>query len=299
MLKKRKKKRIKKPRPWYKRAPAVFTFGMVSFLVVFAFVHLSKRPQLDRPWIPYAETIPYMEREGDKITIHKFRDFRWESGPGLEIKEQNFLSKTVDLAKLEGVWFIKEDFSYYDGFAHTFLSFEFSGGDYVCISVEARREIGEEYTGWQGLWRKYELMYIAGTEKDFIGRRLFVQDADVFLYPVLISKENARDLFVSMVERMDKLREDPEFYNTLFSNCTNNLYQHAEWTTGIRIPVRWNTVLTGYSDRAGYQMGIIPNDLPFFENRLRYKIDPDLTSLDDPDFSENIRQGKRLESPTP
>lgn len=297
MPKKRKIKKTKtpkKPRPWYKRAPAVFTLGLVSFVVVFAVVHLTKRPQMDRDWIPYAEVIPHADIEEDQITIHNFRDFRWESGPGLKIKEQNYLTKTVDLSKFKGVWFIKEDFSYYDGFAHTFLSFEFEGGDYVCISVEARREVGEEYTGWQGLWQKYELMFIAGTEKDFIGRRLFIQDADVFLYPVKISRENGRDLFVSMVEKMNELRQDPEFYNTLFSNCTNNLYRHAELTTGIRIPIRWNTVLTGYTDKAGYKMGIIPNDLPFYENRMHYKIDPDTTSLEDPEFSETIREGKRL-----
>lgn len=286
----KKRTRPRRPRPWWKRPPAVFSAGLGLFVLGFLALHFSKRPKLDRNWVQYGETIPYAEVAGNTVTIHNFRDFEWAPRMPLEIEKARYLTRTVSLDELEGVWFVKEDFPNFDGFAHTLLSFEFAGGEYVCLSVEARREIGESYSGWQGLWRKYELMYLAGTERDFIGRRLFVQDADVFLYPVKIGEAESRALFLSMIERMNALREEPEFYNTLFSNCTNNLYRHAESATDVLIPVTWNTVLTGYSDKTGYEMGILPNDLPFEQNRLRYKIDPRVTSLGDPLFSEKIRE---------
>jgi hypothetical protein len=291
----KKRKKTRQPRPWWKRPPAVFSAGLFLFIGVFSAAHFIKRPQLDRAWVEYAETIPHATVEGNTVTIHELRDFQWEPRMPLEIANPRYISKTVDLEKLQAVWFLKENFPNFDGFAHTFLSFEFEGNDYVCLSVEARREVGETYSGWQGLWRKYELMYLAGTERDFIGRRLYVQNADIYLYPVHIKKEDAQTLFLSMIERMNALVDRPEFYNTLFSNCTNNLYRHAESTTDVRIPVSFNTILTGYSDITGHRMGILPNELPIEEARAKYKIDPSLTSLDDPLFSEKIREGKRLE----
>jgi hypothetical protein len=55
-----------------------------------------------------------------------------------------YYDKTFDLTQLDELRFIVEPFSDYRGPAHTFLSFGFSG-EYVAISIETRKEIGEHY----------------------------------------------------------------------------------------------------------------------------------------------------------
>lgn len=47
------------------------------------------------------------------------------------------------------------------------------------------------------------------------------------MYPINTPKEKAQALFRSMVIRADKLSREPEFYNTLWNNCTTSVLMHA------------------------------------------------------------------------
>ena len=50
--------------------------------------------------------------------------------------------------------------------AHTMVSFGFSGSDYICFSIETRKEKGEGYSAIKGLFRQFELVYVAADERD-------------------------------------------------------------------------------------------------------------------------------------
>lgn len=41
--------------------------------------------------------------------------------------------------------------------AHTIMSWEFADGQHLAISIETRRERGEEYSALRGFFREYEL----------------------------------------------------------------------------------------------------------------------------------------------
>lgn len=262
----------------------------ILFLILCAFGlwFFAKKPSHAREWQAFSAVLPVATLDEKGFTINNLRDFDYYGRD--EIKTERYLDKTYRWEDLETVWFLKEDFADFGGFAHTFLSFGFRDGDYLSLSIEARKEEGEVYSGWKGLWRTFELMYIAGTERDFIGRRSHHSRVPVFLYPVNLPPEGVRALLRDILERMNQIHERAEFYNTLSSNCTNNLYRHAKRATGVKIPVTINTLFPGYSDKAAYKMGIIPNDLPFEENRATYRIDPDRVSLHDPEFSSRIRE---------
>jgi hypothetical protein len=55
--------------------------------------------------------------------------------------------------------------------AHTMASFGFAGGDYVCFSIETRKEQGEEYSAVKGMFRQFELTYIIAGERDVVRLR--------------------------------------------------------------------------------------------------------------------------------
>ena len=44
------------------------------------------------------------------------------------------------------------------------VSFGFAGGDYLCFSIETRKEKGEDYSAVKGLFRQFELIYIVADE---------------------------------------------------------------------------------------------------------------------------------------
>ena len=176
------------------------------------------------------------------------------------------------------IWcrWIVEPFDDWKGPAHTLLSFGFegeSGVEYVAISVEIRKEEGEEFSPWRGLVREYELMYVIGSEDDVIKVRTNFRKDDTYLYPIATDKEKMQWLFLSMLERANELKEQPEFYNTLTSTCTTNIVDHVNDMVEGRIPFSYKVLLPGYSDELAYDLGLIDTDLSFEEAQDKFRID--------------------------
>jgi hypothetical protein len=77
-------------------------------------------------------------------------------------------------------------------------------------------------------------------------------DHEVFLYPVAINDEQKRVLLTRLLQRTDELETRPRYYNTITSNCTNELAKAAgfHWAPAY--------ILTGRSDEYLFDRGIIP-----------------------------------------
>jgi hypothetical protein len=60
--------------------------------------------------------------------------------------QTRYETRTFDLAKLEGVDVFISHFDDFEGLAHIFLSFGFSDGEQVVVSLETRREADEEFS---------------------------------------------------------------------------------------------------------------------------------------------------------
>jgi hypothetical protein len=77
-------------------------------------------------------------------------------------------------------------------------------------------------------------------------------DHEVFVYPVDITGEESRTLLRHLLERSQALEYTPRYYNTVVSNCTNELAKAAgfHWAPAY--------VLTGRSDEYLYRRGILP-----------------------------------------
>ena len=109
--------------------------------------------------------------------------------------------------------------------AHVFLSFGF-GDEHVAVSIEARKERDEGYSSVQGFFKRYELIYVVGDERDLIRVRTnYRRDPpeDVYLYRVRAPIENIRRLFLEYVRAINELAERPRFYDTLTTNCTTTI----------------------------------------------------------------------------
>lgn len=222
------------------------------------------------------------------VRITNVRAFRYRSP---EAFEPSFEARTYNVNQLTSVWFVLTPFSRaWRGAAHSFVSFGFGDSSFVSISIEARREVGESYGLLRGLGRNFELIYVIGDERDVIGKRAAFGDFDVYLYPVRTTPERARAVFIEMLRRAERLRLQPEFYNTLTNNCISNLVRHVREVVPGRIPTGVKLLVPGYADLVAQELGLLDSTATLDAVRARYRVN-DLARRyqGSVDFSRRIR----------
>jgi hypothetical protein len=247
----------------------------------------ARKPSNDRDWVVEQRVLPSADFHGDKITVHNVRNAQFFSYRDCLV---DYYDKTYDLSQIRTVDFVMIPFADNRAIAHTLLSFGFDGGDYVGVSVEVRLEKGESYSAAVGLLGQFELMYVVADERDLLPVRPEYRGVDVLLYRTTATPEQARALFVDVMKRVNQLRDQPEFYDTLRNNCTTNIVRHINALAPDRVPYDYRVLLPGYSDSLAYELGLIDNSVPFPEARRRARItDQILQYKDDLHFSQRIR----------
>ena len=259
-----------------------------AFLVLLVYWRTIE-PSNDRDWAPEVARLPHATVDGDRVTLHDIRNFDYRTETDFT---PAYYDRTFDLRKLDAVDVVTV---YWMGpaIAHVFLSFGF-GDEHVAVSVEARKERGEGYSSVQGFFKRYELIYIVGDERDLIRVRTnYRRDPpeDVYLYRVRGPAENSRRLFLEYVRAINALREQPRFYDTLTTNCTTSIVLHTRVNPG-HLPLSWKVLLSGYAAEYVYERGRLDTSLPFEELRRRSRINDAAQAADQaPDFSRRIRRG--------
>lgn len=248
---------------------------------------LLVRPRVDRDWTEDSARLPEVAFRGDTVAIRNVRNFDYRT---TEQWTARWEERAYDLSQVESAWFVVEPFGDVRGPAHTFVSFGFRDGRYLAVSVEVRKEKGERYHPVKGLFRRYELMYVVGDERDLVRLRSNFRRDSVFLYRVATEPAKARALLEDMLRRADALRERPEFYNTLTSTCTTNIVAHVDRIAPERVPWSYKVLLPAFADELAYDIGLLDTSVPFAELRRRALINARAAAADtSPDFSALIR----------
>ena len=247
---------------------------------------LQKDPSHDRNWKAEYRVLPEASVQKNRLTVRNVRDFTYHADGSPS--SADFETRDYDLDQLDSAWYGISHFAGY-GLAHTFLSFGFRGGEYFVVSIEARQEEGEAYHPFTGLTRNYELMYVVADERDVIGLRTHVRREQVFLYRLKSTPERRRSLLLELVDRINQISVQPEFYNTLTSNCTTSLLRHARRLSWTDKYLNYRILLPGYSDELLYARGLIDNSIPFEELRSRALIEAKGFAINVDEFSKAIR----------
>ena len=245
-------------------------------------------PSNDRDWSAdlARESFATLNQETGKISLTNIRNNKY-------ITEKDFISEYYDrefeLSEVQSVDFVVVPFKN-EALAHTMMSFGFRDGTYLGVSIEIRTEKDEDYSPLLGTTRQYELIYLFADERDIIRLRTRHRDADVYIYPTVATPEQAQQLLVDVVERANSLAMKPEFYNTLTNNCTTNLAGHVNTVAQNKIKYGWKVLLPGFSAKYAYDLGLLPNDVPFEDLKaLAYVNELVEAHFDDPNFSQVIR----------
>jgi hypothetical protein len=258
----------------------------VAVAVLFAWWS-TIRPSNDRAWQPDVARPPHAQLHGDELTIHNVRNFDYRSETDFT---ERWETRTYDLAKLDRLDFFM---SYWGSpsIAHTIMSWAFTDGQHIAISIETRKEVGETYSAVAGFFRKYELYYVVADERDVIRLRTNYRGEEVYLYPLRTPRERGRRGLLEYVEAMNWLALHPEFYNAGTGNCTTTIRTNVQ-RMGVTMPFDWRILANGYLNELLYERGVIDTGRSSAEVKAASLIDARAKAADqDPDFSRRIREG--------
>ena len=272
-------------RRWLRALVLVF----LALVLVGASVVALRQPSHARDWAPEHARLPHVTITDSLVHIEGVRHFTYASADDFT---PAYDDRTYDLRKIERVWYVLSPFDvHWRGPAHAFLTFGFADSQYVSISVEARREVGETYSTWKGALRAFELIYVIGDERDLIGLRAAVWGDPVHLYPGRATPEQARALFLAMLRRAQTLEAEPAFYNTFTNNCTTAILDAVNGIAEEPVPYGRRVLLPGYSDELAHEHGLLDTDLPLEEARAAFLInDRAQAAMVAPDFSTALRR---------
>ncbi len=268
---------------WSRLRPDVRPFGS------------GQRPSHRGNWRPDLMVLPYAEIGSDRVMLHNIRDCVYRSEEDYDVRH---FDREVRLEDLRTLDFIVVPFKESDALAHTMLSFGLADGQHIVFSAEARLEQGEQYAFVPSATRKYQLMWVVGTERDLILLRTHVRDVEVYLYPIRVTPDQVQRLFMAAVERVNQIAERPEYYDLFTNNCTTNIVNLVNQLSPGTIPMDVRVLLPGRSDRLAYDLGLLAIDGPFEQIKAACKINT-LAKLnaDAPDFSSAIRPHARIPVP--
>lgn len=262
---------------------------MAAGVLLLSVYFLFTSPTNDGPWKRLYDRLASAEIAGDDVLISNFRRARYNAAG--EPETIHWEERRVRLSDLVDVWYGISVFGE-PGLAHTFLSFDFGDGDPVVISVEARQRPDQEYGVLTGLLDGFHLAYVIADERDIIALRTHIRREEVFFQPLSIDRQSAVSLFRDMLARANGLGDQPAFYNSLTSNCTNSLLKDTDFPAWRRY-LDWRILLPGYSDRIAHDFGLLDQRYTVDDLRSAAHIDPAAFSLDAADLSAEIRRGYR------
>lgn len=244
-------------------------------------------PSNDRNWRKNMAVLPYARIRDDEAKVYNIRNFTYLSEEDYVLY---YYDDQYDLSGIESVDFIVVPFKQTPSLAHTMLSFGFADGRYLAVSVEVRLEEGESYSPIAGAMRQFEIMYVVADERDVIKLRTQQRDSDVYVYRTKATPQQARELFVDVMRRVNSLKNKPEFYDTFMNNCTTNIVTHINHVMPGRVPWNIGVLLPGYSDQLAYNLGLLVDYGGFEATKRRAHINLLADRYaDNPRFSQLIR----------
>jgi len=223
------------------------------------------QPSLDLVWAADCEHLTTATVEGNDITFRMVRDFTWRT---TRDRDEHWAPEVkVKLDELKDVWFIVDHFHALKGLAHTYLTFDFEDGTSLSFSFETRREKGERYHPWDGMWRAYELYLLVGFERDVTGLRTHGRKNKDYMFRAITPPGKDKELLLGLIGKLNQLAQSPEWYHSLLTTCNTSIVRIVNQVTPGRIPFLWRNFLPGYTPKAAYRLKLI-EDWGGFEQTL-------------------------------
>lgn len=189
---------------------------VVSGIVFYLFLPGPEPSAWQTPW----RESPRCSVSGDLLRIRKVRDFHYRSETDYDVV---YRDETYHLNELLGVDFAECHWDGMTAVCHTMLSFRFADGRHLVVSAETRLPEGEEQNAIGGIYKRYGIIYVFGTEEDIFRLRTNHRHEDLSLYPLVIKPEGVRKLLLHYVRLAEEAETTNKPYNTITANCSTGL----------------------------------------------------------------------------
>ncbi len=230
---------------------------LLSIAAVTLVVVALREPSLDRSWDEDVSVLAGVEISSEKsVKLTQVRDWRYAVS---SITSKKYFDASFNPNDIVAIWLYEQPLSSSGLIAHTFLVFEFDEsyerGRYLGLSVETRREQGEEYSVVGGALRSFEITHIWATEEDLVRRRVEYLDYPLSRYRLDIPEAYRSRLFLKFVKETQALASVPRWYNTASNNCTSSLIKYVNESEPGAIPFHYSYVFTGKVDEYLEKLG--------------------------------------------
>lgn len=190
----------------------------------------SQQPSNTRNWDPNFAVLSQFDLHGDTVTAHQVRDTEYRS---LTDFVPRYETRVYHLSNLIGVDAAITNWGS-DWLCHPMLIFDFGDDGRLCISIEVRYRVGQQYGFFRSLYRQQEIIYVVCDERDAILKRSkYSENHDVRLYRLHAEKEEFCKVFLEYVVGTNELVDKPQWYHGLTTNCTTSVYRQRareiEW----------------------------------------------------------------------
>ncbi|MEZ6011070.1 MAG: DUF4105 domain-containing protein [Hyphomonas sp.] len=239
--------------------------GALAAFGVFLMAVSVKQPRHDRDWYPHLSRLPHVDLDNGTFSIAPYSNWTYTEDAPDERRWTDLPPHRI--SDVRCVWFVMEPHPGLPIMAHTFVLFEFREGDLVGLTIEARKEKREKYSALAGAFNKFELLYDWASPRDLMTRRAVMMDRQLYMYPLELSQAEAEAYLTALLEKTIAIERRPRFYNTLTSNCTNELAKAA------KLPWHPAFIFTGGADAALYAQKRIAGADGFEAVRERARID--------------------------
>jgi len=222
-------------------------------------------PENDRAWQADVARVPDATLNGSMLTVRNVRSFGYPAtsekneADAAGLVEERWVTRTYDLDELVGL----DVFVSYWGptaYGHTMASWEFADGRNLLVSIETRKEVGEEYSALGGFFRRFELYYVVADESDAVAVRAAQRGERVELYRLATPEQGDRKMLLEYVADINALAAEPRWDHALNHNCTTTMWRHAR-TAGSRFPLDWRLLANGYLLELAHELGVVNNRL--------------------------------------
>ncbi len=270
--------------------PILVAVALIALAIIIAYIvkYVPHKPTLVKDWSPDQAIMPGVEFADDgKILIKNIRNINYRTTRDYDL---GYYDKQIKLEDVTSAWLAISPFGG-PGAAHAFLSFGLNDDSFIAVSIEIRRRKGQRFSPVKAFLRQFEIMYVIAAETDVIRVRTNCARYTVRLFPVQTEKHLIRSVFLDVLKRADSLGKEPEFYNTLWNNCTTNIIKHTRKFSAKPIPF-WNIryLFPETLDKIAYRLNIIDTHLSYDAAREHFDITQHARNTDeDSDFSTAIR----------
>lgn len=240
-------------------------------------IYFIKTPSSSSSWSVGNGHSPSVTISGDQVEIQNYRDIDWvkfyktpadsiQARKQLEqqIEQQGYRTLSFSLSDIQTLKVAVSHFSAISGIAHLFILFELKDKTVVGLSVEARKEQGEDYSLVGGLTAKFEVIYLLGSHNDLVGLRQ-MRDEDVYIYPIKAKPDEVQALFKVAAARTNQLDKEPELYHLFFKNCTTEIVGLVNQLSDQKYPWFVQHLAPGDAGKALYDLDMIDVKADSFE----------------------------------